>query len=86
LQTTKTAGQNQEIASYQYDANGSTLAALTETLTPAGSGTSSLSLGTDGGFELYTYNGFNQLISTIQDGVETTYVYKPDCRLRLTFQ
>jgi RHS repeat-associated protein len=62
---------------YQYDANGNTLSALTETLT-TGSGTPSLSLGSDGGYELYTYNGFNQLVSTIQDSVETTYVYKPD--------
>jgi RHS repeat-associated protein len=78
LQTAKTTGQNQEIVNYQYDANGNTLSALTETLTSTTSGTASMSLGTDGGYELYTYNGFNQLISTIQDGVETTYVYKPD--------
>jgi RHS repeat-associated protein len=77
LQTTKTTGQAKEIVNYQYDANGNTLSALTETLT-TGSGTPSLSLGSDGGYELYTYNGFNQLVSTIQDGVETTYVYKPD--------
>jgi RHS repeat-associated protein len=77
LQTVKTTGQTQEITNYQYDANGNTLSALTETLTPTG-GTASLALGSDGGYELYTYDGFNQLISTIQDGVETTYVYKPD--------
>jgi RHS repeat-associated protein len=77
LQTTKTMGQTKEIVNYQYDANGNTLSALTETLT-TGSGTPSLSLGSDGGYELYTYNGFNQLVSTIQDSVETTYVYKPD--------
>jgi RHS repeat-associated protein len=77
LQTTKTTGQTKEIVNYHYDANGNTLSALTETLT-TGSGTPSLSLGSDGGYELYTYNGFNQLVSTIQDGVETTYVYKPD--------
>jgi RHS repeat-associated protein len=78
LQTAKTTGQNQEIVNYQYDANGNTISALTETLTSTTSGTSAMSLGTDGGYELYTYNGFNQLTATIQDGVETTYVYKPD--------
>jgi YD repeat-containing protein len=30
------------------------------------------------GYELSTYNGFNQLIETVKDGVATHYAYKPD--------
>ena len=42
-----------------------------------GTDPATLSFGGDG-WELSEYNGFNQLVSTLKDGVEVTYAYKPD--------
>ena len=75
--TTKTAGYETVVDTYRYDPNGNTISRLTETFSPANANPAALSLHGDG-WEINEYNGFNQLITTIKDGAEIGYAYKPD--------
>jgi len=77
MNTTKTAGNETIVDTYQYDPNGNTLSRLTETFSSANANPAALSLCGDG-WEINEYNGLNQLIKTTKDGAEIGYAYKPD--------
>ena len=64
-------------ATYYYDNNGNQVSKICSSLSPAGTGCQLFTLG-GGGYELYYYDLFNQMVAANVDGVEATYAYGPD--------
>ncbi len=78
LTETKDDGADQNVTEYFYDPNGNTVAKNTAVLGDS-SDQESLTLTADsGGTELYSYGGFNRLVSVENDFGLHTYAYRPD--------
>ena len=65
------------VTQYGYDANGNTVSEAEETYGPSTGLAMTVEIGGDG-WTLYEYNGLNQQVGVTKDGVETSYVYKPN--------
>ncbi|MCL1858451.1 MAG: hypothetical protein FWF92_04385 [Oscillospiraceae bacterium] len=79
LSTIETLGATTTTSNYSYDANGNTIAKMSEVSEPAGSGSPGGGLSETSSYaEFYEYDLLNRMVYSNAQGVEAAYKYRPD--------